>query len=672
MVEPPTGSIASALARASELLRHDPRLAQRQAEEILAAAPGDPRAETLLAAARRRLGDFNGSRAILEPLSRRQPRAAQVHCEWGLTLAQLGEPTAALAALHRAVALKRDLPEAWRAIGDLQTEAGETDKADLAFAEMIRASVEDPALMAAADALCRGRLAAAEALLRDHLKAFPTDVAAMRMLAEAGTRLGRYPDVEALLDRCLELAPSFSAARYNLAVVLFRQQRPGEALPHLDRLLAEAPTDANCLNLRAACLSMIGDYDSALELYRDLLARNPEQPRTWLSFGHSLKTAGRRDEGVAAYRRAIAAMPSLGEAYWSLANLKTRPFTAEEEAAMNVQLACAELSAEDRLHFHFALGKALEDRGEWSPAMERYAEGARLRRQELPYDAEETAAAARRAQALFTSEFFAARADEGTQTAGPIFVVGLPRSGSTLIEQILASHSQVEGTIELPEIVAMARALGRPGRKGAGVEYPEVLAGLADADFASLGNTFLSRTAIYRRLGRTFFIDKMPNNFLHVALIRLILPRAKIIDARRHPMAAGFSSFKQHFARGQAFSYDLADIGRYYRAYAELMAHFDAVLPGEIHRVIYEDLVADLEGETRRLLAFLGLDFEPACLRFWETERAVRTASSEQVRQPLFREGLGHWRHFEPWLTPLKEALGPALEHWRGGAAESP
>ena len=538
MAEPPTGSIASALARAGELLRRDPRLAQIQAEEILAAAPGDPRAETLLAAARRRLGDFKGARAILEPLSVRQPRAAQVHCEWGLTLVQLSEPTAALAALHRAVALKRDLPEAWRAIGDLLTQAGETDRADLAFAEMIRASVEDPALMAAGRGrpLRRRRLAVAEALLRDHLKSFPTDVAAMRMLAEAGTRLGRYSDVEALLDRCLELAPSFFAARYNLAVVLFRQQRPGDALPHLARLLAEAPADANCLNLRAACLSMIGDYDGALELYRGLLARNPGQPRTWLSFGHSLKTAGRREEGVAAYRRAIAGMPSLGEAYWSLANLKTRPFTGSEEAAMKAQIAHAGLSAEDRLHFHYALGKALEDRGEWAPAMEHYVEGARLRREERPYDAEETSVAVRRAMALFTSEFLAERANAGSQYEGPIFVVGLPRSGSTLIEQILASHSQVEGTIELPEIVALSRALNRPGSNVAGAEYPAVLGELADADFARLGNTFIDRTAVYRRLRRPFFIDKMPNNFLHIGLIKLILPRAKIIDARRHPM----------------------------------------------------------------------------------------------------------------------------------------
>ncbi len=659
------GSVASALAHASRLLRSDPALAERQAEEILKVVPGDPRAVLVQGSARRRQGDLAGARSILEALARTQPRSAHTHSELGLTLAAIGDVAPALAALRTAVALKRDLPEAWRAIGDQLGLAGDADGADRAYAEMIRASVNDPTLMAAADALCEGRLAVAEVLLRDHLKAHPTDVAAMRMLAEAGTRLGRYGDVEALLDRCLELAPNFTAARYNYAIVLNRQQKPGEALPHIERLLAEAPREPSYLNLMGACLSMLGDYERAMDVYRQILADHPNQPKVWQSFGHTLKTAGRRAEGVAAYKRSIALQPGLGEAYWSLANLKNQPFSAEEEAAMAGQLARGDLAQEDQLHLHYALGKALEDRGDWAASFEHYAAGARLRSGEGKHEAGETTALGARAKRLFTAEFFAARAGGGSDSSAPIFIVGLPRSGSTLIEQILASHSAVEGTMELPEIVAMARAIGRGGRKGQGAEYPEVLAGISPAEFARLGETFLARTAVYRRLGRAFFTDKMPNNFQHIGLIRLILPWAKIIDARRHPMAAGFSVFKQHFARGQNFSYDLADIGRYYRDYAAVAAHFDEVLPGAIHRVIYEDMVADTEGETRRLLDYCGLPFEPACLRFWENDRAVRTASSEQVRRPIFREGLEQWRHYEPWLGPLKEALGPALENWR-------
>ncbi len=660
------GSLAEALEHASSLLRAQPKLAQRQAEAILAAAPGDPRAVLLIGAARRRLGDLAGARALLEDLVRAQPRSAASHCELGLTFAAMGESAGAIAALRAAVMLKRDLADAWRALGDELTAIGDSAGADDAYAELIRASVSDPALMSAADALCEGRLAVAEALLRGHLKTFPTDVAAMRMLAETGTRLGRYGDVEALLDRCLELAPGFSAARYNLALVLNRQQKAGDARAHIERLLAEQPGEPSYLNLLAACLAMLGDFEGAVAAYRALLAGHPAQPRIWLGLGHALKTAGRREEGVDAYRRALALQPGLGEAYWSLANLKTRPFTPPEEAEMASQLVRADANPDDRFHLQYALGKALEDRGEWAASFEHYAAGARLRRSELPYDPSQFSGLVERSAALLAPAFFAEREGVGAPSQAPIFIVGLPRSGSTLIEQILSSHSAVEGTMELPEIVAMARSLGHGGQRGAPGDYPRGLAEVGGDDLTTLGEMFLARTAVYRRLGRPFFIDKMPNNFQHIGLIRLILPQAKIIDARRHPMATGFSVFKQHFARGQAFSYDLADIGRYYRDYAALMAHYDAALPGAVHRVIYEDLVADLEGETRRLLAWCGLDFEPACLRFWETDRAVRTASSEQVRQPIFREGLDQWRHYEPWLAPLKTALGPTLDDWRG------
>jgi tetratricopeptide (TPR) repeat protein len=514
--------------------------------------------------------------------------------------------------------------------------------------------------MQAAAALCDDRLAVAERLLREHLKRNQTDVAALRMLAELGTRLGRYGEAEAMLAHCLDLAPSFTGARHNYAIVLYRQQKSAGAIPHIEALLAQSPRDPGYRNLMAAALGLVGEYDRAIATYEDVLGEYPDQPKIWLAYGHALRTAGRRADAVIAYQRAIAMAPRLGEAYWSLANLKTERFAPAEETAIADALASVDLDVDDRLHLHFALGKALEDRSDFAGSFKHYSTGAALRRRESPYDPDQTTEDTRRSQSLFSRHFFASRADGGATSPAPIFIVGLPRSGSTLVEQILSSHSAVEGTMELPDLPRIARTVGRNG------DYFERLAVLTPDERTTLGEEFLSAARIHRKLGRPFFIDKMPNNCRHAGLIQLILPNARIIDARRHPMAACFSAFKQHFARGQAFSYDLGDLGRYYNDYVALMDHMDLALPGRIHRVIYEDIVDDMEAEVRRLLDHCGLPFEEGCLRFHENARAVRTASSEQVRRPIYRDGLEHWRHFAPWLDPLKDALGPTLETWRG------
>lgn len=523
-------------------------------------------------------------------------------------------------------------------------------------------SVRDPRLIQAGLALVEGRLAVAERLLRPHLKEKPTDIAAIRMMAELAGRLGRYGDSEALLRRALELAPGFTAARANLATVLYRQNRPAEAIEVLDALLDDQPDNPSHQNLKAAALGRIGGYEEAIALYADLLARQPGHSKVWMSYGHVLKTVGRRDEGIAAYRRAIALAPALGEAWWSLANLKTVKLGEGDVAAMSAALDTPGLSGEDRFHIHFALGKALEDLGESERSFLHYAEGNRLRRAAIAYDPAEIEDHVERSVALFTPGFFAERSGTGCTLPDPIFILGMPRAGSTLIEQILASHPAVEGTMELPDLPALARKVGgRKLRSEAGA-YPERLAELSPEELRALGEDYLERTRVQRRTGRPFFIDKMPNNWAHVGFIHLILPNAKIIDSRRHPLACGFSNFKQHFARGQGFSYDLGELGRYYSAYVRLMAHFDAVLPGRVHRVIHERLVDNPEAEVRRLLDHLGLPFDPACLRFHENERAVRTASSEQVRRPINREGLDQWRAYEKWLGPLKKALGPVLD----------
>ena len=552
--------------------------------------------------------------------------------------------------------------DAYRLLGAALRRSGDESGAEQAELDAIAASVGDPELVRAAEALLDNDLPVAEHALRERLKRKPTDVAAIRMMAELAARIGRYADAENLLRRALELAPAFAPARTNLATILYRQNRPAEALAELDRLPTGEEDGAGPQNLRAAALGRIGSYEEAIALYEQVLARLPDQPRVWMSYGHVLKTVGRREDSIAAYRRAIAAAPSLGEAWWSLANLKTLAFTDADAAAMTAALAAPGLAGDDRFHLHFALGKAHEDRGDAECAFAHYAEGNRLRRAGIAYFPDETAAHVDRCIALFTPGFFAARGDAGCPAADPVFILGMPRAGSTLIEQILASHPQVEGTMELPDIPALAKRLGGRRRNPDLPLYPDCLAGLDGAALRALGEEYLERTRVQRRTQRPLFIDKMPNNWAHVGLIRLILPNAKVIDARRHPLACGFSNFKQHYARGQGFSYDLGEMGRFYRDYVRLMGHFDAALPGFVHRVIHERLVDEPEAEVRRLLDFLGLKFDPACLSFHRTERAVRTASSEQVRRPLSREGLDQWRAYERWLGPLKAALGPVLE----------
>ncbi len=520
----------------------------------------------------------------------------------------------------------------------------------------IASGLRNPRLMQAALALYDDRLTDAEPLLRAHLKDDPFDVAAIRMMGELAARVGRYRDAETLFRRALELAPEFGGARANLATLLYRQNRPLEALAELDVL---ASSDAGGgfgaigqNNLRAATLGRIGEFDEALKLYDAVLAQAPNQPRVWMSYGHMLKTVGRIDDGVAAYRRALQIAPHIGEVWWSLANLKTVRFTADDVAAMQAALEAPDLSDEDRFHLDFALGKAFEDAKAYEPAFRHYAAGNALRRKSADYDPAETTAFVDDSIALFSDAFFAERAGWGCDARDPIFVLGMPRAGSTLVEQILSSHSQVEGTSELADIPTLARRFA---------DYPARLAEAPAERFKTMGEEYLKRTQVQRKTGRPLFIDKLPNNWIYVPLIHLILPNATIIDARRHPMSCCFSNFKQHFARGQGFSYALDDLGRYYNDYVRLMAHVDRVLAGRVHRVIYERMVDATESEIRALITACGLEFEEACLRFHETERAVRTPSSEQVRRPIFREGTEAWQGFSPWLGPLEQALGPSL-----------
>ncbi|MGE0580842.1 MAG: sulfotransferase [Steroidobacteraceae bacterium] len=660
----PIGTLDVALAHATRLLQVDPRLAAEQADEILTVAPGHPQAQLTLGSAYRRQGDAARALGVLEPLVRSQPAWGIAQLELGLALAHAHRGDDAILALRRAVELKPDLPDAWRILGDHLTLLGDIEGADAAYARHIRHSTRDPRLLAPAAALCEGRIADAEPLLRYHLKQHPTDVAAIRMLAEVGARVGRYGDAEKLLARCLELAPGFLAARHNLAVVLQKEAKLAAAVAEVELLLAADPANPGYRNLAASLAARLGDLPRAIGIYADVLREYPRQPKLWMSYGHTLKTAGKFDEAIGAYRRCLELAPHLGEAWWSLANLKTFRFSDADVAAMRRQLGRQELASDDRFHFDFALGKALEDAGDFAASYGHYEAGNRLRRKSIHWSAADYTTHVQRTKSVLTADFFAARAGWGASAADPIFIVGLPRAGSTLIEQILSSHSRVEGTMELPDIIQLARELGGSTARGPESRYLENLARLDSQECAALGERYLAQTRIQRHSGAPFFIDKMPNNFAHIGLIHLVLPNAKIIDARRHPLGCCFSAFKQHFARGQAFSYSLEDVGHYYRDYVELLAHFDAVLPGRVHRVIYERMVDDTEGEVRRLLEYCGLGFEPACLAFYANERAVRTASSEQVRRPIYRDGVDQWRHYEPWLGPLKQALGPIIDRY--------
>jgi tetratricopeptide (TPR) repeat protein len=569
-------------------------------------------------------------------------------------------PEEAVVRLRAVLAEDGHNAEAWRLLGRALRQLGRGEEAAEAEVESVRATAYEPEMIAIAQAMAANDLPRAEALLRPRLKAQPLDVAAIRLMAELAMRVGRPRDAETLLRRALELAPGFVAARANLAALLYRQNRFAEAVAELDTVLESGEANPASRNLMAVALGRIGDYDEALRLYEELTPAFPDHAKLWMSYGHILKTVGRQEESVAAYRRALASKPDLGEVWWSLANLKTVRFDEADVAAMEQALA-GELDPEDRLHLHFALGKARADVGDAARSFHHYAAGNALRKAEQDYDPDAVTAQVDGMIATLTAAFLAEREGWGDPSPEPVFILGLPRAGSTLVEQILSCHSQIEGTMELPDIPFLA---GREARTQGLIprDWPAAVATMDRNKLAALGAEFLERTRVQRKTGKPFYIDKLPNNWAYAGFIHLILPNAKLIDARRHPLDCCFSNFRQHFAKGQAFTYGLEDIGRYYADYVRAMDHYDRVLPGRVHRVIHERLLDDPDAEVRALLAWMGLPFEEGCLAFHTSSRPVRTASSEQVRRPINRDGVGQWRPFEAWLDPLKQALGALPE----------
>ena len=595
--------------------------------------------------------------ATLAELEKHHPGYARLFQERGHchVASRAAEP--AIEAFVRAVNLNPSLPASWRALNLLFRMTGRQADAEHAAGQVAMLEALPHPVLTAFSMFSDGEIHDAEQLVRRYLLTHGDHVEGMRLLAKIGMELDVTDDAELLLESALKIAPGHRVARYEYALVLLKRHKHVQARVQMEQLLRLDPHNRAYRTTYATVCTGLGDYDAALPLYREVLAETPGDPELHLSIAHALKTLGKTQEAIDSYRAAAAVRPNFGETYWSLANLKIYRFTDGEIARMRSEEASAGTQPVDRYHLCFALGKAFEDRAEYAESFIYYERGNALKKTECRYRPDPLERNARLQASVCTREFFAARRDVGCPDRSPILVVGLPRSGSTLIEQILASHSQVEGTMELADIPRMVQDLQGREAAGATPRYPGILAGMKPEDFRRLGEKYLRDTRVYRT-GKPRFIDKMPNNFRHLGLIHLILPNARIIDARRDPMACCFSNFKQLFASGQQFTYSIEDIARYYRMYMDLMTHWENVLPGKILRVEHESVVQDFETNVCRILDFCELEFEPGCIEFHKTKRTVHTASSEQVRRPLNREGVDQWRHYEPWLGPLKEALG--------------
>ena len=634
------GDFADGLARAETLLAQDPK---------------DGDALYVAAVAARYLDRHDAARSFLERLHAEMPEYGRAWQEAGHLARARDDSDDALSAYARAVRFNPALAASWTAQAELLAAAGRAAEAAAAQEQARRVSSLPRELVAVTHHLHEGRPLRAEEICRHFLRRNPRHVEAMRLLAQIGLRLGILDDAEFLLESAVAFEPDNIQVRLDYMDVLRKRQKFERSRDEAEALYRRDP-ESPLFQPHLAIESMqTGDYARAFELFDAVLAKLPADPATLTSRGHALKTTGQQDEAVASYRAAISARPDHGDAYYALANLKTYRFTEDEIAAMHEQVARPEIAFMDRVHLTFALGKAHEDREEYEASFGFYEEGNALKRRQTRYDADRMSEELNAQQEVCTSDLFAAKQGAGDPARDPIFILGLPRAGSTLLEQILASHSQIDGTLELPNVLALAHRLR--GRKAGKSRYPQVLHDLTPEQFTGFGQDFLANTRIHRQ-GAPFFIDKMPNNFRHIGLIHLILPNATIIDARRDPMDCCFSGFKQLFAEGQDFTYGLTEIGRYYADYVDLMDHWDRVLPGKVLRVRHEDVLDDLEGQTRRMLDHIGLPFEEACLEFHRTARAVRTASSEQVRRPINRSGQGAWKSFEPWLGELRAALG--------------
>jgi tetratricopeptide (TPR) repeat protein len=616
----------------------------------------------------RLLNHFDEALGILERLQQLHPRYSRLYEERGHCYVALTDASKAIDAFWQAVNINAALPASWQMLHTLYLGMGDEENVAKIADRLATLRNLPPEIIEAGSLFADGELVHAERVLRIYLAQHGEHIEAIRMLGRICIARGLRDDAELLLEAVVQRAPGYRAARADYARALLDQHKYVRSREEIQQLLELDPGNRAYLRQYGEACIRLGDYEPGIRLYRRLLGdalpgRESAELHSWIAF--SLRAKGHQTEAIQGYRAAIAALPDSGEAWWGLANLKTYRFAEDDIARKRTVEAAPATSLVDRYHLCFALGKALEDQGRYEESWAFYERGNALKHAEVRYLPTPAEAHVRLSKQVCIREFFETRRGWGVADADPIFILGLTRSGSTLIEQILASHSQVEGTQELADIQRIVRALRGRDTDLKNPRYPGVLAELGPQDFRKFGERFMADTRIYRQTQRPFFIDKLPDNFRDIGLIHLMLPNAKIIDARREPMACCFGNLKQLFSGGQEFSYSIGDIAHYYRNYLEFMRHWNEALPGRILTVQHEDMVENLEGNVRRILDFCGLRFEPACLEFHKTPRNVRTASSEQVRQPISREGVDQWRNYEPWLGPLKDGLGDALTTYR-------
>ena len=659
-------ALSTPKARFNEIMelvdRGDYAHAEGLCRALLQKHPNDINVLGLRGAVLIKLNRFEEAEQALRQTIRLAPTFAKPHEDLGFVLLELNRPAEAADVLRNAVRLDPELEWAHLNLGKALARLGFGAEADTAFEKSFALNPERRKLAHAAEHHKEGRLEEAERLYREVLRDNPQHVDALRMLGRIALSAKRNADAERLLRRAVELAPDFGGAIMDLARLLKEQNRFDEALEHCNRLVELEPQNPQAHFQLAGTLAPAALTWRAIEAYRRALELQPKFPGAHLGLGHVLKTVGRQEEAVAEYRECIRLKPDNGESYWSLANLKTYRLTDDDIAAMEASLQRDDLTDQSRVNFLYAMAKAFEDRGDFERAWGYYEQGNGTQRRLEKYDPVQTEVMHDAIVDVFDAELIKNKAGGGSADGSPIFIVGLPRSGSTLIEQILASHSQVEGTSELPYLGRVATSLNR--NRADGINYPEAVRELSAEHFESLGRDYLGHAKMHRAEGKPRFIDKMPNNFPGVGFLHLVLPNATIIDARRHPLDACLSCFRQLFAKGQTFTYDLIDIGEYFLEYERMMDHWHALLPGKVLTVQYEVLVHNFDVEVRRLLEHCRLPFEEACLRFYETDRPVRTASSEQVRQPIHTRSIGFWRNYDDKLDQLKDVLAPSLERY--------
>ncbi|MAU56478.1 MAG: hypothetical protein CL899_06055 [Dehalococcoidia bacterium] len=651
-------SVKEAYNNAASLLESgNYELAEKQLAEILQNYPNEPNSLRLSGISSL---DQDKPEIALIPLQKAikvAPGFAQAHEDLATAWFLLNELEKSEACLKTALKIDPKKFSAWKNLGDILSDQGRDKEATKAYERAIATDKKYSNLKEAIALVRKGQSGEAETIYKQILKDDPNNVDALRLLGLLATKSGAIDDGIMMLRKCTEIAPDYSLAWENLAN-MYRQKEGYENLDKSIYCFKKAtelrPNWAEGWAGLGTVYTRSSIHDKGIKAYKKSIAIKDNQPRVHLSLGHIYKTTGNQKLSINSYHNAISHLPMFGEAYWSLANLKTYNFSKEEINLMEKQLLNKELPEREKVHFLFALGKAYEDQQNYKKSMDYYNQGNDLNRGRSNYDPKAIEAITQRLINFFNEDFIKEKIGLGDKTDDPIFIVGLPRSGSTLIEQILSSHSKVEGTMELPNMLNIARKLGSNTHEQ--TSYPEVLSNLPKTEIEALGKKYISETK-FLRSNLPFFIDKMPNNFSHIGLISLILPNAKIIDVRRDPMDTCFSCYKQLFARGQVFTYDLNEIARYYVNYIKLMDHWDRVLPGKVYRVIYEEIVGNQEEETRRLLDFCNLSFEKNCLKFYETKRPVKTASSEQVRLPIYSKAINHWLKYEQFLDKLKSGL---------------